>query len=201
MDNKPKDINRPDEYSAKQFDKARPDQLNVKPVNNEQIPNQIYQQDIVPGSVMQQSLVSGGNAKGDMYIGKDGLRFDRVPIGTTGQVLGIKNGVPVWYENIWTDVSLWNNWVNDPSKFNKAGYFKDAMGWVHLRGYITSGTIDGVNPAFVVPPDCFSKMEYTFCTISNNAIARIDIITDGRVIVSTGDNTWVSLDGISYSTF
>ncbi len=59
-------------------------------------PIQIYQQDITPGAVTQPALVAGGNQKGDLYYGMDGIRFSRLAIGTNNQFLTVSSGVPKW---------------------------------------------------------------------------------------------------------
>lgn len=68
--------------------------------NNQNTVLRVYQQDITPGAVTQGSLVSGGNQKGDIYYGMDGVRFLRLPVGSKGQILTISNGVPVWSSSI-----------------------------------------------------------------------------------------------------
>ena len=65
---------------------------------NSQLPaNQtVYMQDIAPGAITQPTLVAGGNFKGDIYYGMDGVRFSRLPIGASAQVLTVASGVPSW---------------------------------------------------------------------------------------------------------
>lgn len=56
----------------------------------------VYQQDIVPNAIVQSHLNPYSPSKGDLYYGKDGVRFERLGAGSTGQVLQISNGVPTW---------------------------------------------------------------------------------------------------------
>ena len=56
----------------------------------------VYQEDIVPGAVTQPALSAGGNQKGDLYYGQDGVRFARLPIGSSGQTLRSIAGIPTW---------------------------------------------------------------------------------------------------------
>ncbi len=57
----------------------------------------LFSLDIAPGAIWQRHLYSSNAQKGDLYYGKDGVRFERMPIGTNGQVLAVSaTGVPNW---------------------------------------------------------------------------------------------------------
>jgi hypothetical protein len=90
-----------------------------------------------------------------------------------------------------------NSWANYGSGYVNAGYWKDPFGIVHLRGMISSGTVG--NSAFTMAPGYRPAENHIFGTISNGAIGRVDVSTDGTVKpVSPSSNTWVSLSGITY---
>ena len=78
----------------------------------------VYQQNIVPGVIKQQALVPHPCQKADIYYGKDGVNFSRLPIGSTGQVLTVVGGVPVWQFLLTTGLA-----VNRPT----SGAFIGAM--------------------------------------------------------------------------
>lgn len=56
----------------------------------------ITQENIAPGSLKQRHMVSSPTQIGDMYFGRDGNSFGNLPIGTTGQLLTVDSGLPVW---------------------------------------------------------------------------------------------------------
>jgi hypothetical protein len=91
-----------------------------------------------------------------------------------------------------------NGWVNFGGSFSTAGFFKDALGIVHLKGTITgtSGTTAFTLPAGYRPAEnLFMPMAGTF----PNA-ALLEIFTDGRVepLHNTGGVFNAGLDGLSF---
>lgn len=96
----------------------------------------------------------------------------------------------------WTAPSLLNSWANYGGAYNSAGYFKDSLGIVHLRGLVKDGTIG--QSIFTLPAGYRPTANEVLVTISNGAIGRIDIAADGNVYATTGDNTWFSLDGVTF---
>jgi hypothetical protein len=51
---------------------------------------------ILPGGIRPQNLVPNPVAKGDIFFTGPNANFNRVGIGTTGQVLQVVGGVPTW---------------------------------------------------------------------------------------------------------
>ena len=115
----------------------------------------------------------------------------------------MKGGQTILEQQAWQDAVLVNNWVVYDSSFNPAQYFKDSQGIVHLRGLIKGGTVsvdyNNAGLAFTLPEGYRPpyRQLHGVCT-HPNAIGRVDILSDGRVIVQAGNNLWVSLDGISF---
>lgn len=99
----------------------------------------------------------------------------------------------------WVEPSLENSWINNASHYNVA-YKNDGLGFIHLRGLTTSGTI-GAN-LFTLPSGCRpSKRCYLGAVgyISGGVqICRVSIEADGTLQISTGLNNWVSLEGLSF---
>ncbi|MFO0052628.1 MAG: hypothetical protein ACOVQ3_12100 [Dolichospermum sp.] len=103
----------------------------------------------------------------------------------------------------WQTPSLQNGWViyqettgNPPRPiYNPPGYFKDSFGIVHLRGLVQNGggtifTLPvGYRPAY---------RELQAVQTWNNTIGRLDVHTDGQVIMQQGNNGWFSLDGVTF---
>jgi glycerol-3-phosphate acyltransferase PlsY len=98
----------------------------------------------------------------------------------------------------WTAPSLLNSWVNLGGAYSVAGYFRDTLGMVHLRGVIAAGSV-WTAVMFVLPVGYRPSYEAVFPVVSNNALGRLDIDTSGNVFMSgAGSTAWVSLDGISF---
>ncbi len=90
-----------------------------------------------------------------------------------------------------------NSWVNFGSNWQDAGFTRDPFGWVHLRGRIKSGTVGSA--AFTLPPGYRISVSEDFAVISNGAVGRVEVLTDGTVIPTTpSNNTYVSLSGIRF---
>jgi hypothetical protein len=93
--------------------------------------------------------------------------------------------------------SFGNSWVNYGAPHGDAAYCKDGHGFVHLRGVIKDGTVG--SSAFTLPSDFRPASQILQGAISNGAIGRVDIGTDGTVSpLLPSNNTWVSLDGIAF---
>lgn len=109
----------------------------------------------------------------------------------------INNTFPVF-----TVPTYQNGWVTyQVPDYAPAGYYKDAMGVVHLRGLIKSGTLD--TAAFTLPAGCRPAYGAIFVcqSAANNAIMRVNVTAAGLVIPSSGgsgSNAWVSLEGIHF---
>lgn len=100
-----------------------------------------------------------------------------------------------------TNVTFQNSWANyaGGTEYGACGYYKDAMGIVHLRGLMSSGTLNAA--AFTLPVGCrpTHRLIFTQLTGGNNTVGRIDILPDGTVVPQAGvNNAWVTLEGISF---
>ncbi|NOV28012.1 hypothetical protein E5S69_31495 [Cupriavidus necator] len=96
----------------------------------------------------------------------------------------------------WIAPTLLNSWVNFGGGFNNAGYYKDLSGVVHLRGMVKSGVIG--NAVFNLPAGYRPANEELFVAISNGALGRVDIYPSGDVGATSGSNSWLSLDGMTF---
>lgn len=92
-----------------------------------------------------------------------------------------------------------HSWVNYNAAANMVARFKKKDGFVYLSGFIKSGTID--QSAFTLPAGYWPSARVILTTLSNNAIGRVQVENDGRVVPATpSTNTWVNLDGLFFTT-
>ena len=100
-------------------------------------------------------------------------------------------------EEAWIVPAFMNSWTNYDTTYNPAGYFKDSLGIVHLRGLVKNGTNN--TTIFTLPVGYRpSNRELQAVQTNLNTIGRVDILADGQVTVVSGSNGWVSLDGITF---
>ena len=99
----------------------------------------------------------------------------------------------------WVTPPLLNGWVRYSNEYNPPGYFRDKQGIVHLRGLVRSGTVGAA--VFQLPAGYRPQFRQLHAVQTNaNTIGRCDIDVSGNVIVESGNNVFVSLDGITFRT-
>lgn len=92
-----------------------------------------------------------------------------------------------------------NSWVNEAAGWQVAAFWRDPLGFVHLRGRIKSGVVG--SSAFTLPPGFRPAVSESFGTVSNGAIGKVDVLTDGTVVPATpSSNVYVTLSGIYFRT-
>lgn len=92
-----------------------------------------------------------------------------------------------------------NSWVwYGGAGTGKPGFWKDPLGFVHLKGLAKSGTIN--TAIFTLPPGYRPQELVVSAVMSNNADARVDVNPSGTVVSVTGSNVYVSLDNITFRT-
>jgi len=94
-------------------------------------------------------------------------------------------------------------WVNFAGGWQSAGFYKDPLGFVHLRGMIKNGTI--ATSAFTLPPGHRPTVSEKFAVATGSAVANVtagslDVLTDGTVVPAVGLTGYVSLSGIRFRT-
>jgi phage minor structural protein len=100
----------------------------------------------------------------------------------------------------WIAPTLLNGWVNFGSGYETAGYYKDALGFIHLKGVIKSGTMGAA--AFTLPVGYRPSYKKMFIVPTAGGAGRVDVDTSGNVIVvnyGSATNGYVSLDGITFN--
>lgn len=100
-------------------------------------------------------------------------------------------------------------WINTGTSYPKlkgviavaAGYRKNAVGEIELKGTVKGGTVG--QAAFVLPAGYRPVEEEVRVVHSedaqNSVLGTVTVKTTGEVVVSTGGNALVVLDGIRFS--
>ncbi|NES77323.1 MULTISPECIES: hypothetical protein [Okeania] len=159
--------------------------------------------------VIEKTDGNGRNPDGGIAFvntGNDGIEETALVIRGSGNVgIGTKNpsaklvvtgGETTLQQESWQTPTLQNGWVNYGSGYNSAGYFKDSLGIVHLKGLVRNGT---ANTIFTLPVGYRpAARELHSVATYNNTIGRVDIFSNGRVQRISGSSAWVSLDGITF---
>jgi hypothetical protein len=118
------------------------------------------------------------------------------------KVLAVYNGA-TWDEvqavTPWTAPTFLNSWTNFGAPYNLAKYRK-VGDMVQLRGLIAGGTVGTGTPFFLLPTGFRPPAASVHVVVSNNLFGRINVNADGNCVVEVGNNAFVSLDGINFST-
>lgn len=121
----------------------------------------------------------------------------------------VANKANIVYENPITP-TLINSWVNYGNGYSTVGYWKDSLGYVHLKGTIKNGNANSI--AFQLPIEYRPNNIIVFpCAGVGRTdqgdltgICQILITNDGNVIPLFGDNiansniSKISLDGVRF---
>lgn len=92
-----------------------------------------------------------------------------------------------------------NSWVNyNTASFYGAAFYKDALGFVHLRGLVKSGTVGTGFAIFTLPTGYRPLKQLGYVVNANTAFGNLRISTDGKVFLETGSNAYLFLDGITF---
>lgn len=95
----------------------------------------------------------------------------------------ITSGFP---QSSWIAPTLLNGWVNFGGQYATAGYMKDSMGFVHLKGMIKSGTIAQGTTIFSLPAGYRPALVTYFIATTNPATCILYIDSSGNVVVVSG---------------
>jgi len=108
-------------------------------------------------------------------------------------------------QETWKTPTFENLWANDANNVHyDAGYYKDTLGIVHLRGNLKNlgGTNMGVDTkVFTLPAGYRPAKQYAFITAAyqgSSPVVRIDVSSAGGVYVRTTYGSTIFLDGISF---
>jgi hypothetical protein len=99
-------------------------------------------------------------------------------------------------QEAWQTPTLLNGWVNYGSVYAPAGFYKDPLGIVHLRGGVKSGTI-GLN-VFTLPVGYRPAFDLVFVTSSNALQGQAVVKANGDIALMIGSSVSFYLDHISF---
>lgn len=101
-------------------------------------------------------------------------------------------------EDPWTSPTLINSWTNFGSPYALAGYYKDGLDIVHLRGLIKGGSVG--TTIFALPIGYRPSAREAFLTFcgASSVTARIDVDSSGTVQFMSGATDYVSLSSVSF---
>jgi len=103
-------------------------------------------------------------------------------------------------QEAWIAPTLQNSWVNYGSGFDAVGYMKDALGFVHIKGFVKSGTTTAATVLFTLPAG-YRPGGNTYLTSGFGAGGTInawELQTDGDVLVQLANATYSSLGHIVF---
>jgi hypothetical protein len=108
-------------------------------------------------------------------------------------------------QEAWKTPTFENSWTNDANNVHyDAGYYKDSLGIVHLRGNLKNlaGSNTGVGTnAFTLPAGYRPARQYAFITaayLGSSPAVRMDVSSTGGVYVRADYGSTLFLDGISF---
>lgn len=114
---------------------------------------------------------------------------------------GSYNGT-VWFEEIWTDFVLENDWTNPGGKYDNASYRKMPDGTVLLRGALSPGATASGTTIFTLPSGYRPLKNQIFSVIADcgGVHARIEIGSNGSVKLFDAEaTTGLRIHGIRFS--
>lgn len=77
-------------------------------------------------------------------------------------------------------------------------YYKDSTGRVHLRGLVKNGSLGSEVCIATLPAGYRPDYRHIVAVQSANAIGRLDLDPNGRVVAYSGSNAWFSIDNVSF---
>ena len=98
----------------------------------------------------------------------------------------------------WITPTLLSDWVNyDAVNESVAGYYKDAMGVVHLKGTLKGGV--GSGTIWNLPAGYRPSERQWFATSINSSFSYVAVYTNGNIIpLAAGGTGRTILNGISF---
>jgi hypothetical protein len=164
------------------------------------------------------SVLSGGNAAGQVVIGSDGtvlLQNGASPSNVSTFVF--LDGVEFDTESVLQTTSItaqpldkWHNvgdpgepsfnspWVNYGGGEQPAGFRKYPDGRVRLRGIVKSGT--SATTLWTLPAGYRPPLTLRFAVVANDAYGTVVVTAGGAVNISAGNTTYFDLSGVEFDT-
>ena len=162
----------------------------------------------VTGKKIANNAVTGAKVKDDSLTGADVLEssLGKVPAAASADSATTaghaSSADALAAPEAWHEVgsagnpAFQNGWTNYSPSGNSAGYYKDRLGFVHLKGMVKNGTMS--QTAFTLPVGYRPAKAMLLPTASAHVYGEVLIYADGRVDAETGQNLLMSLDGIVF---
>lgn len=97
----------------------------------------------------------------------------------------------------WQNVTYLNGFIQYAPEWGQCQYYKDSLGIVRFRGLIKNGAVN--TAMFNLPVGYRPSVTLLLVAMSNEAICRVDISTNGDVIARSGHSTnWLSLSPLTF---
>lgn len=146
-------------------------------------------------------LLTALNLQSEQVVGclSQGITFSQ---NMSGQVKTVNVSTPA---TDWVNVgdsgapAFQNAWANFNSGWQVASYKKDALGFVHVRGHITAGTLGSA--IFTLPVGFRPALNEQFAVMANNVwcLATVDSAGNVSLASTTGSsNSFCTLHGITF---
>lgn len=107
-------------------------------------------------------------------------------------------------QEAWIAPTLLNSWINFGAATSAAGYVKDDMGVVRLKGLLKSGVTTPLTIILTLPAGYRPSEQLTFSVESFNGsyiVGVVSVDTNGSVVIQAGGNGSLSLDGITFRAY
>lgn len=130
-------------------------------------------------------LTVTGNTNGDILNARV---IATNSVGTSGY------GTATYTVPLWIPLSLENGWAYFGGGYARPSYTKTRAGLIVLKGLVKAGT----GNIATLPAGYRPAKHSMFVNSSNNDGGRLDVLSDGRIGMSTGSNSWFSLDGVAF---
>lgn len=98
----------------------------------------------------------------------------------------------------WFNIPLINSWGAYGSIFTPPQYSISSDGLVSLRGLISAGSMTSDGVIGTLPVGYRPGQRVLYATVSMLAYSRVDVDAAGNIRFGTGNNGWLSLDGITF---
>jgi len=153
---------------------------------------------LAPPQTMIMTTVSSGPAVAALNLSASPSLLESRGQGSNSYLTLTMSYLPASASVTWSNLTLKNSWVNYGGSFSTAQYTKTSDNVVHLKGLVksgvtTSGTVVGTLPAGFLP-----KQRIVGTASVNGAMTRLDINPNGDIYFYGSNNTFLSLDGISF---
>ena len=123
-----------------------------------------------------------------------------VSYATSGVPFGWVDDSSRRWDEPWQGATLLNNWLNYGTPYALAAFTKDSLGYVHIKGFIKSGTVTAGTPIFNLPVGYRpAESNYYNTGIQSSGSGGVfEVTAGGDVKVVAANATYTSLGHISF---